>query len=177
MENQVQVAYHEHFGKVRVVILNGTVYFVGRDAAKALGFKNTEGAIKKHVEKEDKIIYRPSEMGGQVRGAAIVTGSILINESGLWSLVLRSKLPSAKEFQRWLTSEVIPEIMRTGSYNAPPDTRLTTEFTRREKIEMLFKLLNYPNLPLTLRNRIVTNIVFLLSADLEKILTHYFNEE
>lgn len=117
MENAIQKIHHRKFGNIRVLILNGKIYFMGRDAAKALGFKDTTRAIRAHVVAEDKIFVKPSDLRvGELPALFPNNGAFFINESGLYSLVLSSKLPLAQEFKHWITSEVIPSIMKTGSY-------------------------------------------------------------
>ena len=98
------------FGEVRTMVNeNGETFFVGKDVAKALGYTNPPKALRDHVDEEDKLGER-IVLSGQYREA------IFINESGLYSLVLSSKLPQAKEFKRWVTSEVLPQIRQTGGY-------------------------------------------------------------
>ena len=89
---------------------SGETYFVGKDVAEALGYTNTQKAIRDHVDDDDKTVNDSFRVNG--------TALILINESGLYSLILSSKLPKAKEFKRWVTSEVLPSIRKTGGYNA-----------------------------------------------------------
>lgn len=96
-------------GNVRVLEIDGEPYFVGKDVAVALGYKDSSDAIKKHVDNEDKLSRRFAD-SGQNREMYI------INESGLYSLILSSKLPKAKEFKRWITAEVLPIIRKTGGY-------------------------------------------------------------
>lgn len=105
---KVQVFKNEEF-EVRTVEVDGEPWFVGKDVATILGYTNAPKAIKDHVDDEDKLIER-IVMSGQNRDV------ILINESGLYSLVLGSKLPSAKRFKRWITSEVLPAIRQNGVY-------------------------------------------------------------
>ena len=100
--------------EVRTQILNGDPWFVGKDVADVLGYTNTQKAIRDHVEEEDKLTER-IVLSGQAREM------IVINESGLYSLVFKSQLPSAKRFKRWVTSEVLPAIRKTGSYQIPKD--------------------------------------------------------
>lgn len=100
--------------EVRTKILNGEPWFVGKDVADVLGYTNTQKAIRDHVEEEDKLTER-IVLSGQARE------TIVINESGLYSLVFKSQLPSAKRFKRWVTSEVLPTIRKTGSYQIPKD--------------------------------------------------------
>ena len=105
--------------EVRVLGTYDKPLFIAKDIAKMLGYKDTEQSIQKHVDAEDKISY--SDSGDKSRpvdltGLKIQARTILINESGLYSLILRSKLPSAKEFKRWVTSEVLPSIRKSGEY-------------------------------------------------------------
>lgn len=95
--------------QVRTVTINGEPYFVGKDVAEVLGYNDTNQAVRKHVDDEDKLT-RQFDGSGQKRNMTI------INESGLYALILGSKLPQAKEFKRWVTSEVLPTIRRHGAY-------------------------------------------------------------
>ena len=98
------------FGEVRTMTMeNGQVGFVGKDIATALGYKNTRDALSKHVEEEDKTTVAIRDTGSNY-----VSQGVLINESGLYSLILSSKLPQAKEFKHWVTSEVLPAIRKNG---------------------------------------------------------------
>lgn len=109
MNNQLQIFNNEQFGQVRMVLINDEPHFVGKDVAVALGYTNTRDALITHVDREDKadvVIYD----GSQNRNMKAV------NESGLYSLIFGSKLEKAKEFKRWVTSEVLPSIRKTGSY-------------------------------------------------------------
>lgn len=113
METAIQVFNNPQFGDIRTLAKeNGETFFVGKDVAKALGYKNTSKAIQQHVDDEDKSTL-------PIREAAYETRAIVINESGLYSLILSSKLPQAKQFKRWVTSEVLPAIRRTGAYAVP----------------------------------------------------------
>lgn len=107
----IQAHWGSEFGKVRVVEVDGEPWMVGKDVAAALGYSDTDQALRKHVDDEDKLT-RQFNGSGQSRSATI------INESGLYSLVLSSKLPGAKKFRRWVTSEVLPSIRRHGGYIA-----------------------------------------------------------
>lgn len=95
--------------EVRAVEINGEGWLIGKDVAEVLGYSNTSDALKKHVDIEDKEVAKCDTLGGSQE-------MIVINESGLYSLVLRSKLPGAKKFRRWVTSEVLPQIRKTGGY-------------------------------------------------------------
>ena len=107
--NEIMIFSSEEFGDVRTVNIDGKPWLVGKDVAKALKYKDPSDALKRHVDDEDKLT-RCFTDSGQRREMYI------INESGFYSLVLGSKLPSAKRFKRWVTSEVLPSIYRTGSY-------------------------------------------------------------
>lgn len=108
----IQIFNNKEFGDVRALELNGAPWFVGKDVAEALGYgsgKSLANAVSKHVDEEDKGVTEMMTPGG-------VQKVIIINESGLYSLVLSSKLPSAKKFKHWVTSEVLPTIRRHGAY-------------------------------------------------------------
>lgn len=109
MSNQLQTFTNEVFGNIRTTIIDGEPYFIGKDVAISLGYSNTKDAIMRHVDSDDKLrsgITTPS-------GTQNMT---IINESGLYSLIFGSKLPSAKQFKRWVTAEVLPQIRKTGGY-------------------------------------------------------------
>lgn len=106
--NEVQLFNFENH-EVRSLLINDEPYFVGKDVADVLGYADTNQAIRKHVDNEDRLTRR-FDGTGQSRDMTI------INESGLYSLVLSSKLPSAKKFKRWVTSEVLPALRKTGQY-------------------------------------------------------------
>lgn len=105
---KIQEFENEQFGSIRTVNLDGEPWFVGKDVAEALGYVNPQKAIRTHIDDEDKTVSDLFTVNG--------TKGILINESGLYSLIFGSKLPSAKEFKRWVTSEVLPQIRKTGGY-------------------------------------------------------------
>ena len=112
MENNVlQVFNNPEFGKVRTVVNNSEPWFVGKDVADALGYGNSRDALARHVDDEDKTSVVISDTGSNYKSKAT-----LINESGLYSLILSSKLPTAKKFKHWVTSEVLPDIRKHGLY-------------------------------------------------------------
>ena len=113
MQNDLKIFENEKFGQIRTVVISGEPYFVGNDVAAALGYSNTRKAVPDHVDNEDKLRT-------QIRHAGQSREMTVINESGLYSLILSSKLPQAKSFKRWVTSEVLPSIRKTGSYKAKP---------------------------------------------------------
>lgn len=106
--NEVQLFNFENH-EVRSLLLNNDPWFIGKDVAETLGYTDTNQAIRKHVDDEDKLSRR---FDGSGQGREMV----IINESGLYSLILSSKLPSAKKFKRWVTSEVLPALRKTGQY-------------------------------------------------------------
>lgn len=109
MSNELQVFKNEQFGEVRTLAIDGEPWFVGKDVAEILGYRQTADAIRNRVDVDDKGVYELSTPGGK---QPLVT----INESGLYSLILGSKLPTAKKFKRWVTSEVLPAIRKHGGY-------------------------------------------------------------
>ena len=109
MNNQMQIFEHRDFGKVRVIEINGVPWFVGKDVTDILGYTNSRKAIGDHVDTEDKGVTKCDTLGGK-------QSLSVINESGMYSLILSSKLPQAKAFKRWVTSEVLPMIRKHGAY-------------------------------------------------------------
>jgi prophage antirepressor-like protein len=109
MKNQVQIFESKEFGAVRTITIDGQPWFVGKDVASILGYENTSRDVNRHVDTEDKGTTEMVTPGGRQR-------LIIINESGLYSLILSSKLPSAKRFKRWVTSEILPSIRKYGGY-------------------------------------------------------------
>ena len=107
--NELKIFENPEFGKVRVVNINGEAWLVGKDVAETLGYSNTRDAIYKHVDDEDKNTVAIHDGKGN-------PNQVVINESGLYSLVLSSKLPTAKKFKHWVTSEVLPSIRKHGAY-------------------------------------------------------------
>lgn len=107
--NNIQLFNSPEFGQIRTITDNDGIYFVGKDVAQALGYSNQRDALARHVDEEDKGVVKRDTPGG-------VQDVVTINESGLYSLVLSSKLPSAKRFKRWVTSEVLPALRRQGGY-------------------------------------------------------------
>lgn len=115
--NNLQIFNNEKFGSIRTVEVNNDPYFVGKDVAEILGYSNPSKAISMHVDEEDKEFVMMNIANSQNGNLSIgQTKTAVINESGLYSLILSSKLPTAKEFKRWITHEVIPAIRKTGGY-------------------------------------------------------------
>ena len=129
---QLKIFENEEFGQIRTVMRDGEVWFVGKDVAEALGYgkgKSLANAVSDHVDPEDKGVTKMMTPGGNQK----VT---IINESGLYSLILSSKLESAKRFKRWVTSEVLPAIRKTGSYDLEdlsPEMRAIFQLARDQK--------------------------------------------
>ena len=111
--NELKIFNNPDFGQVRMMMIEDTPYFVGKDVADILGYVNGSRDINTHVDEEDKLKYQIST-AGQMRE------QILINESGVYALVFSSKLPTAKKFKRWVTSEVLPSIRKHGAYMTKP---------------------------------------------------------
>ena len=107
--NDLQIFSNEEFGQVRTVALDSGFWFVGKDVANALGYSNSRDAIATHVEPEDKGVRKFDTLGGK-------QNLVIINESGLYSLIFGSRLKSAKRFKRWVTAEVLPALHKTGHY-------------------------------------------------------------
>lgn len=131
MNSEIQVFKDERFGSIRTVNRGGEVWFVGRDVAAALGYgagKSLANAVANHVDGEDKGVTELMTPGGMQK-------TVIINESGLYSLILSSKLPSAREFKRWVTHEVIPSIRKHGAYMT--DAKLSQLLANPEQAHLL----------------------------------------
>ena len=111
MNNQLQIFNNQEFGQIRTLFIENEGWLVGKDVTEILGYSNSSDALKNHVDEDDKkkIAFSDYPQFGN-------KGAVLINESGLYSLILRSNLPKAKEFKRWVTSEVLPSIRKHGAY-------------------------------------------------------------
>ena len=134
-EVTMQVFNNETFGNVRVKMINDEPWFMGRDVCKALGYVNNRKALMDHVDEEDK------KDGVEIRDSiGRVQKGIVINESGLYSLILRSKRDSAKEFKRWITSEILPVIRKTGGYVNNDEMFINTYLPNAdEQTKIMFK--------------------------------------
>lgn len=111
MKNKIIIFKHKEFGEIRTLNIGGEPWFVGKDIAVALGYSAPRNAIQAHVDNEDKTTALI-----QCTGSEYKSNAVIINESGLYSLILSSKLTSAKKFKRWLTSEVLPSLRKHGAY-------------------------------------------------------------
>ena len=135
MENKVQIFSNAELGQLRTVGVNGEIWFVGKDAAEILKYANPRDALAKHIDAEDK-------GESQIATPSGVQTMTIINESGLYSLILSSKLETAKKFKRWVTSEVLPSIRKYGSYFIQPQLLKGNEIqlikTMADDIQELF---------------------------------------
>ncbi len=151
--NEIQVFQNPEFGKIRAIEIDGESWLVGKDVAEALGYSNTKDALITHVDNEDKRILQRSEVATienhipkSVFNFSFVPGEIpnrgltIINESGLYSLIFSSKLPKAKEFKRWVTSEVLPTIRKTGGYGQIDMTAIIMQTATAVCTEMVKQL-------------------------------------
>ncbi|MDT2637931.1 phage antirepressor [Enterococcus dongliensis] len=163
----LQIFAFEEKEEIRTLLISDEPYFVGKDVAEILGYERADNAIRNHVDNEDKLTHQISA-SGQNRNMTI------INESGLYSLILKSKLPSARKFKRWVTSEVLPQIRKHGMYATDellnnPDllievaTKLKEERTLRlvaeQKVAEMQPKVNYHDI--ILANKSVTPISFI----------------
>lgn len=118
--NNIQIFNNSEFGKIRTAIIDGDIWFVGRDVASALGYAKPQNALRDNVEEGDALTQGIPDANNHTQQM------IVINESGMYDLVMASKLPSAKKFRRWITHDVIPSIRKTGTYSIPqtPDEKI-----------------------------------------------------
>ncbi|HFU4466083.1 TPA: ORF6C domain-containing protein [Streptococcus suis] len=141
---ELQIFKNEQFGQVQLVEINNEPWFVGKEIAEILGYKNSRDALSKHVDEEDKGVAKRDTLGGS-------QDQVIINESGLYSLILKSKLPQAKQFKRWVTSEVLPSIRKHGAYALSLETVnedaliyvLETQKSMRQRQDVFEADLNY----------------------------------
>ena len=143
--NEVRIFDSPEFGQVRTMMIDGEPWFVGKDVADILEYQNSPKAIRDHVDEEDKLTER-IVMSGQNREA------ILINESGLYSLILSSKLPNAKKFKHWVTSDVLPAIRRTGTYAAPLTTAQQIQLLAQGNVDLANRIEGVENKVESLEN-------------------------
>lgn len=171
----IQTFSSKDFGAIRVTMINGEPWFIGRDVAEVLGYKNKNDALKKHVDDEDKGFASCDTPGGTQK-------QVIINESGLYSLIMRSRLPQAKPFKRWVTSEVLPSIRKHGAYLTEqkveevllnPDTiiKLATQLKQEREARMQAEALNEANRPkVEFANAVAGSDGTISMADLAKLL-------
>lgn len=168
MDNNIQIFKNDLFGQVRTILINDEPWFVGKDVAISLSYVNPQKAIRDHVDEDDKTVNELFTVNG--------TKGILINESGLYSLTLSSKLPDAKKFKHWITHEVIPSIRKTGGYsfNVPKTfaEALRLAADQQEQIEQQQLLLEEQKPKVLFADAIVGSKNSCLVGELAKILTN-----
>lgn len=130
--NDIQIFKNSEFGEIRTTEINGEIWFVGKDVAEILGYAEPRSAVSKKIDDEDRGVAKMETPSG-------IQDMTIINESGLYSLILSSKLESAKRFKHWVTSEVLPTIRKTGMYSVPKSFKeaLLLAVAQQEKIEAL----------------------------------------
>ena len=173
--NEITTFVNPNFGEVRTLEINGEIRFVSKDIAEILGYSNTRDALAKHVDTEDKATVVIHD-GSQSRNV------VAINESGLYSLILSSKLPSAKEFKHWVTSEILPSVRRHGAFMTTetlekvltsPDflIRLAMELkNEKEKNDSLARKICEDKPKVIFANAVDTSSTAILIGELAKIL-------
>lgn len=142
--NKNELIFNFNEREVRTVVLNNEPYFVGKDVAEILAYNEPHKAIARHIDEDDRMKYPI------IDGLGRSQETWLINESGLYSLILSSKLPQAKEFKRWVTKEVLPAIRKTGSYNIPSNPM--------EALELMFEAQKQSNEKLEEMDKRITNV-------------------
>lgn len=133
--NKLQIFKNSDFGEIRTVTIDNEPWFVGKDVAEILGYGEPHKAIQRHVDEDDGMKHPITDNLGREQE------TLIINESGLYSLVLSSKMPDAKKFKRWITSEVLPQIRKTGSYmdltSLPPELQLMNALVQQVNIQAI----------------------------------------
>ena len=168
--DKLQIFNNAEFGSVRTIVIDGEPFFVGKDIAEVLGYSNPQKALRDHVDEEDKTVNDSFTVNG--------TKGILINESGLYSLMLRSQMSKARQFKHWVTSEVLPSIRKHGMYARDellndPDlliavaTQLKDE---REKNERLLQKIDEDKPKTVFADAVATARTSILIGELAKIL-------
>ena len=177
MNSELKIFENEEFGRIRSVMVNNEPYFVGKDIAEALGYTNSRKAIQDHVDEDDKLD------GVTIRDAIGRNQlAVVINESGIYALIFGSKLPNAKRFKHWVTSEVLPSIRKHGAYMTEqrieeiilnPDTviKLAQELkTEREEKRKLAEKVEFDEPKVTFANSVISSKSSILIRELAKLL-------
>lgn len=160
MKNKIETFKNEELGQVRSLLIDNEVYFIGKDIAQCLGYSDTDQALRKHVDEDEKLTR-------QIDGAGQTRNMIVINESGMYNLIFNSKLESAKKFRKWVTKEVLPSIRKHGLYIT--DELLANQELLEDKINELkydYKILKEEKEKVENENkeyRIQSNTIFRLS--------------
>lgn len=163
--NKVKIFNSEEFGDVRTVTINGDPWFVGKDVADILGYQNGSRDINRHVHEEDRQNYQNGTFDSP-------RGMTIINESGLYALIFGSKLESAVRFKHWVTSEVLPAIRKTGSYQAPQGKELLAlaVLEAQKTIDEQSKAIERMKPKVIFANAVETSHTSILIGDLAKLL-------
>lgn len=163
--NELKVFNSEEFGDVRTVTINGEPWFVGKDVADILGYQNGSRDINRHVHEEDRQNYQNGTFDSP-------RGMTIINESGLYALIFGSKLESAVRFKHWVTSEVLPAIRKTGSYQAPQGKELLAlaVLEAQKTIDEQSKAIERMKPKVIFANAVETSHTSILIGDLAKLL-------
>lgn len=167
--NEVKIFKNEQFGEVRVMERNGEPWFVGKDVADTLGYQNGSRDINRHVDKEDRQNYQNGTFESP-------RGMTIINESGLYSLILSSKLPTAKQFKHWVTSEILPSIRKHGGYIAGQESMSDDELMAKallmahSKIEEREKQIKEMTPKAIFADAVAASHTSILIGDLAKLL-------
>lgn len=155
--SSIELFRNESFGEIRTLLIEDEVWFVGKDVAEALGYERPDNAIRNHIDEEDKLMHQISASGQSRK-------MVIINESGLYSLILSSKLPQAKEFKRWVTNDILPSIRKNGGYISNQENLTQEEILAKALIvaqnvinekDKLNKQLQAQNSELTVDNQIM----------------------
>ena len=146
----IQIFNNPEFGSIRTLEQNGEPWFVGKDVALALGYKDTVNALKSHVDEQDKAGWRITTQFGEKE-------TTIINESGLYSLIFSSKLEGAQRFKRWVTSEVLPSIRKSGGYIAGQE-QMTTEELLAKALTVTHKILEERNARIAAQNTRISEL-------------------
>ena len=164
---EIQIFKNERLGEVRTTVINGEPWFVGKDVAEMLGYKSPSVAICENVDSEDKTTFVISESGSKYKSK-----TTFINESGLYALILSSKLPQAKDFKRWVTSEVLPQIRMTGGY-IPVGKDDDEDAIQRKTIDIMNRTIEQMKQKeiLRLADNIIGEGIRMLNEDAEDTLT------
>lgn len=152
---ELQIFNNSEFGQIRTVTIDNEPYFIGKDIANALGYKNTRVALQDNVDNEDKVVTKVTTQGG-------MQDTIVISESGMYSLVFGSKLESAKRFKHWVTSEVLPSIRKSGGYIAGQE--------QMSDAELMAKALLVAQKQIEQRNEIIEQQKAKIEADKPKTI-------
>ena len=171
--NALKIYENAEFGQIRTVEINGEPWFIAKDITQSLGFGNPRQAISSHVDEEDKGVTIMDTLGGPQE-------MTIINESGMYSLILGSRIESAKRFKHWITSEVIPSIRKTGSYNLPQTyadalRELANKAEEAERLALVNKKLEEQNLRRRPKeifaDAVATSKTSILVGELAKLIT------